>query len=334
VETLFSVTHTGTEWVAVGRLQEVIASTNGLDWFTRRSQAPGDFLDVIHANGTLAVLYDRGWVRFSVNGSVWEEHFVSGTDVPFSIAYGAERWVIVGSDGNIWTSENKVKWTNRVSTTALNLNQVIYTEGEFITVGTGGTIVTSADGISWTRRNSGGSAHLNSVAHGNGLFVAVGDRGNVLTSSNRVQWTSRSLGAGFVFTDVAYGAGHFVAVGFDGVIAASMDGRNWGFLESPTNSWLFSVAYGDHGFLAVGEGGTIVQSDPFLELKLVREPFPTLRLSGPRERSVRIEALNELNYTSIWQPAATLFLGAEPLYWTDPANTQGPSRFYRAVLLP
>jgi len=53
-----------------------------------------------------------------------------------------------------------------------------------------------------------------------------------------------------------------------------------------------------------------------------------------RQRSVKIEAANELSKTTIWQPAATVFLDAEPLLWTDPAADHFPVRFYRSSLVP
>jgi hypothetical protein len=35
-----------------------------------------------------------------------------------------------------------------------------------------------------------------------------------------------------------------------------------------------------------------------------------------------------------WMPLATNLLGADPFYFSDPASTNYPQRFYRAVLAP
>jgi photosystem II stability/assembly factor-like uncharacterized protein len=90
----------------------------------------------------------------------------------------------------VLTSEDGLDWTDRSFTEFPCLYSVIYGEERFVAVGSHGAILTSPDGKNWIRRASDHSEHLRSVAFGQGMFVAVGDQGRVLSSSDGIEWGS------------------------------------------------------------------------------------------------------------------------------------------------
>lgn len=68
------------------------------------------------------------------------------------IAYGNGIYMIVGSNGGIYTSHNAINWTEQIDVTDINLNAVAYNSKykAFYAVGDNSKIFTSADGVSWT----------------------------------------------------------------------------------------------------------------------------------------------------------------------------------------
>ena len=63
----------------------------------------------------------------------------------------------------ILTSPDGITWTEQISGTSNNLENVIFENGSFLAVGYSGTILTSPDGITWTERDSGKSNYLSGV---------------------------------------------------------------------------------------------------------------------------------------------------------------------------
>jgi uncharacterized delta-60 repeat protein len=74
---------------------------------------------------------------------------------------------------------------------------------------------------------------------------------------------------------------------------------------------------------------------PAIDLSAGALGFPTnpfgFNLRGVAGQTVVIEASTNL---ATWVPLATNLLGTDPLYFSDPASTNVPQRFYRAVLAP
>ncbi len=163
-----------------------------------------------------------------------------GVSSIFGSASDGSIYVLVGANGNIWTSADATAWTRRNNPDALNgrLNAVFWGGpggGErFVAVGQccaadgGSRILTSPDGIAWTQQTTGSVARpLNGVTYGNGLYVAAANGGRVLTSPDGISWTQVNTGLGRVLRGVAFGGGTFVAVGDLGAVGTSADGVTW-----------------------------------------------------------------------------------------------------------
>ncbi|MEO6283215.1 MAG: T9SS type A sorting domain-containing protein [Dyadobacter sp.] len=205
------------------------------------------------------------FLTFTASGqNTWEFQRIGPSQYVYDVAYGAGKYVQVGTGGLIRTSIDRNNWESQP--TGLDgdswLRSIIYANGRFVTVGNEGTILTSPDGLSWTKRNSSTTQSLQSVAYGGGVFVAVGEYGTVVTSADGFNWTTQSSGTNEHLHDVAYGNALFVIVGSNGEIRTSGNsGTNWTKRASGTTNTLRSVAAGKWtNFAAVGDKGTIVYS--------------------------------------------------------------------------
>jgi hypothetical protein len=106
------------------------------------------------------------------------------------------RYVAVGDNGTILTSNNTITWTSRTSGTTLSLRSVIFDEDKFIIVGDLGIILTSINGINWiVPQVFGNNYNFKALATGGTLLddnirtVAVGDDGVIIESFNHgVSW--------------------------------------------------------------------------------------------------------------------------------------------------
>jgi hypothetical protein len=87
-----------------------------------------------------------------------------------------------GGPGTTWTVRNQ----------GSTLYSITYGNNQFVAVGSSGTIRTSPDGVSWTVRTSGTNDALDalrvlySITYGNNQFVAVGSSGTIRTSPDGV----------------------------------------------------------------------------------------------------------------------------------------------------
>ena len=134
----------------------------------------------------------------------------------------------------------------------MSFYNVGYGNGTYVVVGSNGRIYTSTDTTNWTLRNTPNSENYMGVAYGNNIFVAVGDHGSVITSSdNGATWSRVVYTAQRGLNNVTYGNGYFYAVGFNGIIIKSSDGTNW-TKETEAGIDLFGIESGNNNFIAVG----------------------------------------------------------------------------------
>jgi hypothetical protein len=164
---------------------------------------------------------------------------------------------------------------------------IAYGAGKFVAVGSEGVIAYSTDGVSWTEASPGvvnfhPTVIFNGIFYGGGKFIAFGvesRQGFLVTSTDGVSWSDvyipkndpramRSLFNESKITGIAYGAGKFVAVGYNGIIMHSPDGASWGVattdafsytwlddrIERARSAPIMGIAYGAGKFVAVGFG--------------------------------------------------------------------------------
>src|SRR5207245_5356244 len=118
---------------------------------------------------------------------LWQDVGLQSRKPLVAVTFAENRFVAVGEEGSILSSEDGETWVQQNSGITSDLSGVSQGDTQFVAIGQGGAIVTSPEGKHWTRRNSGTSANLNAVGYGNGLVVAVGE-GTGLTSPNAMSW--------------------------------------------------------------------------------------------------------------------------------------------------
>ena len=162
-----------------------------------------------------------------------------GTHSAYSVAYGADKFVVVGDYGKASYSADGVTWTALTAGTDTGIKfgtttaalSVTYGADKFVVVGNSGLASYSADGVTWTALTAGTSSGIRfgttgaySVTYGADKFVVVGGSGKASYSADGVTWTVLTAGTdtGIKFgtsttsstaRSVTYGADKFVVVG-------------------------------------------------------------------------------------------------------------------------
>ena len=199
-----------------------------------------------------------GAILTSPDGVKWTLQDSGTSDINLNkVIYGNGQFVVVCSDGTILTSPDGASWTTQQPKLGFSLNCAAYWNGMFL-IGCPAGILASTDGATWTNWVS--SAAANTIASGTELLVAIGYGNSVQTSTNGLKWTQRGTTAPAGISGLGYGDGKFVAVG-EGVLGVSTNGVDWDDLASAvTTTTLDDVAYGQGTFVAVGDGGVILRS--------------------------------------------------------------------------
>jgi hypothetical protein len=343
-------------FVTVGLNGAVLTSSDGIYWTARISGTADNFSHVCFGNGIFlaAGFANGGWfTRRSTNGVNWTAPSWPPEDRIHALGFAQGEFVAMGwgigprASAQLSVSTNGVNWVHKsLSVSGAKPRDWTFGKGLFVAVGEiydpfdvdprlG--VMTSSNLVDWTGLEFYFNPYeiFGSVAFGNGIFVAVGEAqvvyppGVVASSSNGFTWTiQRTNLAGL--SSVAFGKGVFVAVQSDGVITTSPDGVNW-TLRSTISPVLTGVEFGADTFVAVG-GTNILQSDPLITMSA--GPNGQLAIDGPLGRICRIEYVNDLQPTNVWQTATNLTLVTKPTFWTDPTSGTESRRFFRTVLDP
>jgi len=204
-------------------------------------------------------------VLTSPDGTLWTGARVG--NALHTVICGGGTFVAAGLHGEIVTSSDGVTWTKRSSGTDAWLTGVAFGNQKFVVVGDNGTILTSSDGgVTWTRMSCPITNQLRGVTYGSGTFVAVGlghrAAGDyycpVLTSTDGVTWAQQGTQADCY--GLAYEDGAFVALGSDGHMMTSPDGGTWTVRHCGTSNNLLDTACGNGSVVVVGGAGTILQA--------------------------------------------------------------------------
>jgi len=272
-----SVAEGNGRFVAVQRGGDVSAvSTDGVNWSTHPAPVLS-WSSIAFGNGLFVAVSSRGTgnrVMTSPDGVTWTLRQPALDARWNSIAYGARRFVAVGSN-RVMTSPDGVNWTSRTPVAGNTWTSVTYGGGLFVAVSNSPSdtqVMTSSDGITWRARQTPARNNWSAVAYGGGRYVAIGnDCVNpiecVMTSEFGINWTMRGLGLG-QYRSMAYGAGLFAALNDSSQpVVRSDNGISWRSVGAPTgagagSAWE-SITYGHGMFVAVGQSGKIMTSGTY-----------------------------------------------------------------------
>ena len=173
----------GRRFVAVGEGGAVLLSENGTDWrFVDNGVTSDTYLTGLSLQGgRLIAVGWGGWLLNSFDeGDSWSGQQLDGFPNLQGIAWSGDRYVVVGENGVIFSSEDGDNWQGRESGTRQHLLDVAWGEDRFVAVGFEGTVIESPDGVEWHPLASGTQQILTSVAWGNGRFAVVGRNSTVI----------------------------------------------------------------------------------------------------------------------------------------------------------
>jgi hypothetical protein len=328
---------------------EIAFSPDGTTWTNRMAVTNTDSLRCItHGSGLYVAGSDNRTIWVSADGFTWTNPAPSLSDQLdadiVSIASGNGVFVgVSGYDAQVVTSPDGTNWLvqalNTNESASVYLRDVTFGNGRFVAV-SGDGWACSADGTNWLLNTT--NTGLQAVTAGNGHFVAVGYN-LTATSTDGTNWAIQShMWGDTPLSAVEFGQGVFVATGYnwnsasplrtESPIWVSTDGVNWARRASNTPRQLTQVAFGNGTFVIAGEAGAVLQSDPMVVLELSDSLPPTISISGPMNRSYRIECRDDMLSNGGWETLTTLTNSCGP--FVESTWTNGNQRFYRAVLLP
>lgn len=191
----------------------LFTSEDGLEW-TERAPRPSYFENVVHGDFGFVVANQRGEIYQSTDGITWTERADFPTIYFTTVAWTGERYVAIGSDGEVVTSLDGVYFEQEPQ------NLPLY-------------------GIPWQ-----GSEMAHRQDGAESLTVLVGDIGRTWISTDHgrtwVIGTSGSFG-NTGFSSVRLIGSEFVAT-TKGSIATSTNGVDWAFTPTLSSLWVSDLA--------------------------------------------------------------------------------------------
>ncbi len=201
-------------------------------------------------------------------------HWHSSANIPFygdsmfysSVAYGNGRFVAIGDEYSIWSTDGK-NWTlgSKLPHGPEMYEKLTYADGKFFYVSggysTGGSyayFIYSTDGETWIEESLDLNIEPVCATYANGLYILHDDTVDMVWSTDRKNWNACSTNTTFRyrFNDIVYAGGKFIAC--NGVqsnlnrIMYSEDGKEWTLLEIGDNAYMGRIAYGDGVFVSIG----------------------------------------------------------------------------------
>ena len=176
-ETINDIAYGNGKYVAVGN--SIYTSEDKIDW----SVIPdiNGALSIAFGNNKYMAVGNAGYIISSDDAVNWTELSItldSGQTLPDlnEIIFDGSKFVIVGNDGKIFTS-NGLEVTNQNSPTSIDLKSIVFGNGIFLAVGfksATSILLKSTDAITWDtislpiqlKRNP-----YNKIVFGNGVFI-------------------------------------------------------------------------------------------------------------------------------------------------------------------
>jgi Viral BACON domain len=273
------VTHSPTQFVAIGDAGLNWTSTDGLNW-VKRSNTPTSHFGLAYGNGKFVTVGFRGSLMVSTDGINWTKK-TSGVTSNFNkIVYAADKNWFVGGSGDGQVSYSKDGGTTFTGTIIPggSVNGIAYGNGMFVAAGGNGKVYTSTDAVTWTSR-SVGSYHLFPTLFANGTFVVAGKNGYIYSSSDGINWTNRKVVANAYFLGGSWTGTRFIVVGEvlagNAVMYTSTDGITWTKRTSKSKTLILSTDAKTSTGRVVGMGvwGSIIFSDNSTKTITITNPY-------------------------------------------------------------
>jgi hypothetical protein len=123
-----------------------------------------------------------GNIRTSVDGATWDIAMDVDFEDFKAIVLRGDSVLVLGDDSTVVSSfDQGTTWNQRKETTWLGIHAALWLNDRFLGVGSWGNMAESDDGVGWVRRNSGISRDINAIATNGTRIVAVGLGGMIIS---------------------------------------------------------------------------------------------------------------------------------------------------------
>lgn len=198
-----------------------------------------------------------------------------------AIAFGQNRFLVAGTNGILFSSENGKDWARIPTRIQDDFEQVFYYQevsdtgigyGCFMAVGKSGALYGESEGRAWKRIASVQEGRFERFFHpAEGWSALPLDSGSLLYSTYGVdtaahRWTQAWARTKSNLTAGAMGAGKWIAVGEHGAIVTisdsllRMDSLHFTPVDARIRADLHDICRGGNRFVAVGDSGAILSS--------------------------------------------------------------------------
>jgi hypothetical protein len=196
-------------WIALGSTGESAFSTNGgISWTAGGTVGSGTFTSITYGQGVwVAITTGATTTRISVDGG---QNWTAGGALPatstwVSVAYGANKFVAVSSDGAVdpaYSVDRGLTWSNAGETGYFGsgtTTSVKYGQGVFVvSQSTSNNLVSSENGINWTTRaitRGSGTGALEAVSgnpNQSGVWAIIPSESTTAASSAIIGSTAKA----------------------------------------------------------------------------------------------------------------------------------------------
>lgn len=163
--------------------------------------------------------------------------------------------------------QNTASYWNTITVPTFILSGVITTiVNKYVIVGSSGEIDNSTDALVWTKQTQAGGYNkiFRDITETPTMYITVGSSGEIETSTDSTTWTKRTPANSYTgdFRSVGYGSGIIIGIGSAAEIQMSSNGSTWyhSTLTGEASNTLNKIKYENNQFYIVGNGGKLYQS--------------------------------------------------------------------------
>lgn len=197
--------------------------------------------DVVWTGSRYVAVGWNGLLATSEDGKTWNAKSALTDDHLTRLAWNGTKMVAISSRA-IHTSEDGLNWNTR-TLPAENLYDLVWTGKEFVTVGAHGHVYYSVDALQWDSVSCGIDADLDGITWNDSLLV-VSDfsQGVIASSKDHKNWAVRVTGRGRL-VDIRWTGAEYVAIGADDRLEFSRDLMSWSPGSTPAATRLPSLVW-------------------------------------------------------------------------------------------
>lgn len=242
----------------------VYRTTNGITWLVSDSGIPSR--DIVYANNRYVVTSTDN-VSVSTDSVTWISKMmgIPETSIWRAAAYGASRYVLVGTGALAAHSTNGANWLTTSMPSSLTWSYIAFGAGKFIAIASDNTasIAVSTNGVNWSAGTLPSAAIRGRIQYLNTYWVITTANNPSLYSIDGVTWTT--VNASFTAASMEYGANGYVSVNPGSGSNISTDMVTWkAFNELPgAYAWKSIVYMGSNKWFATtsNDGNGAVSTD-------------------------------------------------------------------------